>query len=80
MFYVFLYEVNYEGIPKCSNIKFFWFQLAAFLANLSAMESEEESKNVVDELMGMLPFDSLPMLELLLRTLSLLPVEVKYTS
>ncbi|XP_031829662.1 importin-13-like protein cdm isoform X2 [Nomia melanderi] len=49
--------------------------LAAFLANVSAMESEEESKNVVDELMGMLPFDSLPMLELLLRTLSLLPVE-----
>ncbi|XP_078043776.1 importin-13-like protein cdm [Augochlora pura] len=49
--------------------------LAAFLANISAMESDEENKNVVIELMDMLPSDSLPMLELLLRTLSLLPVE-----
>ncbi|KZC09222.1 PREDICTED: importin-13 [Dufourea novaeangliae] len=49
--------------------------LAGFLANVSAMETEEPNKNVVDELMSMLPSDSLPMLELLLRTLSLLPVE-----
>ncbi|XP_076652967.1 importin-13-like protein cdm [Halictus rubicundus] len=49
--------------------------LAAFLANVSDMDSVEENKNVVVELMDMLPSDSLPMLELLLLTLSLLPVE-----
>lgn len=49
--------------------------LAAYLANVSGMENEENNKNVVVELMEMLPSDSLPMLELLLLTLSLLPVE-----
>ncbi|XP_053989095.1 importin-13 [Hylaeus volcanicus] len=54
--------------------------LAVFVAKASAVENEDEDrnvddKNVVDELMRMLPYDSLPMLELLLRTLSVLPIK-----
>lgn len=41
-------------------------------------ENDDKNKNVVDELMRMLSYNSLPMLELLLRTLSVLPIEVKY--
>lgn len=54
-------------------------QLAGFVANTSAIvENDDKDKNVVDELMRMLSYDSLPMLELLLRTLSVLPVGVRY--
>lgn len=50
--------------------------LAGFLANVSAAaENEDKNNNVVDELIRMLTYDSIPMLELLLRTLSMLPVE-----
>ncbi|XP_043263267.1 importin-13-like isoform X2 [Colletes gigas] len=49
--------------------------LAGFVANACTTENEEKDKNVVDELMRMLPYDSFPMLELLLRTLSELPVK-----
>ncbi|KOC61669.1 Importin-13 [Habropoda laboriosa] len=50
--------------------------LAGFVANTSAVaENEDKNKNVVDELMRMLSYDSLPMLELLLLTLCELPIE-----
>lgn len=50
--------------------------LAGFVANTCAMaENDDKNKNVVDELMRMLSYNSLPMLELLLRTLSVLPIE-----
>ncbi|XP_076181025.1 importin-13-like protein cdm isoform X2 [Ptiloglossa arizonensis] len=52
--------------------------LAGFVANASIVENEEKDKNIVDELMRMLPYDSLPMLELLLRTLSVLPYERRF--
>nr|XP_003702479.1 PREDICTED: importin-13 [Megachile rotundata]XP_012138788.1 PREDICTED: importin-13 [Megachile rotundata] len=52
--------------------------LACFVANTSAVENENgKDRNIVDELMEMLPYDSLPMLELLLLTLSVLPAEIK---
>lgn len=48
------------------------------MANISvSAEKDVKGKNVVDELMNTLSYDSLPMLELLLHTLSVLPVEVK---
>ena len=43
--------------------------LACFVANTTALENEGKDKNIVDELMGMLSYDSFPMLELLLLTL-----------
>ncbi|XP_043259180.1 importin-13-like isoform X1 [Colletes gigas] len=52
--------------------------LAGFVMNVSATENEEKDKNIVDELMRILPYDSLPMLELLLRTLSVLPSEKRF--
>ncbi|KAG7212278.1 hypothetical protein KM043_012606 [Ampulex compressa] len=50
--------------------------LAAFLTNCIASESNERDKNLVDELVEMLPYNSPPALELLLRVLSSLPVEI----
>ncbi|XP_034190209.1 importin-13-like protein cdm isoform X1 [Osmia lignaria lignaria] len=51
--------------------------LACFVANTTALENEGKDKNIVDELMGMLSYDSFPMLELLLLTLSVLPAEIE---
>ncbi|XP_068985300.1 importin-13 [Bombus flavifrons] len=50
--------------------------LAGYVANVSIVaDNDNKDKNVVEELTRMLSYDSLPMLELLLRTLSVLPVE-----
>ncbi|XP_076684634.1 importin-13-like protein cdm [Andrena cerasifolii] len=49
--------------------------LAAFMANVTADDTEERGKTVVEELMEVLSYDSLPKLELLLCTLSVLPGE-----
>ncbi|XP_076757498.1 importin-13-like protein cdm [Xylocopa sonorina] len=50
--------------------------LAGFIANVSALaENDDNDENVVEELMRLLSYDSLPMLELLLRTLTVLPIE-----
>ncbi|XP_060830176.1 importin-13 [Bombus pascuorum] len=49
--------------------------LAGYVANVSIVGNNDKNKNVVEELTRMLSYDSLPMLELLLRTLSVLPVE-----
>ncbi|XP_048269323.1 uncharacterized protein LOC100651063 isoform X2 [Bombus terrestris] len=50
--------------------------LAGYVTNVSIVtDNDNKDKNVVEELTRMLSYDSPPMLELLLRTLSLLPVE-----
>ncbi|XP_071874439.1 importin-13-like protein cdm [Bombus fervidus] len=49
--------------------------LAGYVANVSIVGNNDKNKNVVEELTQMLSYDSLPMLELLLRTISVLPVE-----
>lgn len=49
--------------------------LAGYVANVSIVTNDDKDKNIVEELTQMLSIDYLPMLELLLRTLSVLPVE-----
>lgn len=49
------------------------------MANSNNTEDREKDKSLVDELIEILPYNSPPTLELLLRVLSLLPVEVIYT-
>lgn len=44
----------------------------------SAMGNREQNRSIVDELLDILPYDSPSALELLLRVLSILPVEVKH--
>lgn len=76
-----MFEIHFAN-SACEDSKIkqvLCFQLAGFVANVSAVtENDDGDKNVVDELMRMLSYDSLPMLELLLRTLSVLPGEVRY--
>ncbi|XP_076236218.1 importin-13-like protein cdm isoform X2 [Calliopsis andreniformis] len=47
------------------------------MAKVAAEESKEEKQNVVEEITNMLSYDTVPMLELLLCTLSSLPAELK---
>jgi len=48
------------------------------VANVYSAENREHDRSIVDELLDILPYDSPSALELLLRVLSTLPVEVKY--
>lgn len=48
------------------------------MASVYSAENREQDRSIVDELLDMLPYDSPSALELLLRVLSVLPVEVKY--
>lgn len=48
------------------------------MASVYSAENREQDRSIVDELLDMLPYDSPSALELLLRVLSALPVEVNY--
>jgi len=55
----------------------YWFQLAAFVANIYSRGDRKKDRSLVNELFDILPYDSPSALELLLRVLSSLPAEVE---
>lgn len=72
-----LNSIKQSNIPKFVLSKLCQ-ALAGFLANSCNTEKNEENENrksVVDQLVEILPYDSPPMLELLLEVLSALPIE-----
>ncbi|KAL0126350.1 hypothetical protein PUN28_005027 [Cardiocondyla obscurior] len=69
-----LNSVRRPNIPLCILIKLCQ-SLAAFVANVYNAENREQDRSVIDELLDMLPYDSPSALELLLRVLSVLPIE-----